>query len=138
MMNRYLRAALLGAVSGMRSTAAPLAAQWAKHGHPPVGNAVAFVGEAVADKLPFVPSRLQAGPLVGRAGAAIYGVRRFNGTPASPVKDAVAVVSALASAFAFSRLRGYAAKQGPKTAFAAAFAEDAICLALIATLVATR
>lgn len=133
-MNRYIRAALVGAISGMRSSAGPLAAQWKRHGTFPLGNAVAFAGEVVADKLPFTPSRTTIGPLVGRAGAAVYGVRRMNGSPRSIVVDGVAVGAAVGSAFLFRYLRGLASTRGTRVALGAALFEDVLCIGLVSVL----
>ena len=79
----YAGALLLGAIAGMRSRAAPgLIGQFAKAGLLPVdGSAFAFMagpkigvmtavlsaGEFIADKLPFIPRRTNAGPLTARA-----------------------------------------------------------------------
>ena len=79
----YAGAALLGALAGMRSMAAPAVlgqlsrrgaldevagplALVTKPGFAAVSGAMAL-GEFVADKLPFTPNRTAAGPLLGRA-----------------------------------------------------------------------
>jgi uncharacterized membrane protein len=83
-MTRLLRSAQLGAATGLRSMAAPsqlsrhLAGASPSHSAGPVtellGRAtvrsllqIAALGEMVADKLPFVPNRIESGPLLGRA-----------------------------------------------------------------------
>ena len=90
----FAEAAVMGAVAGMRAMSAPaVVSKFSDAGlipedgspiawlqHPAVGTAlkVLATGELVADKLPFVPARTQAGPLAGRAlsggigGAAIF------------------------------------------------------------------
>jgi uncharacterized membrane protein len=79
----YAGAALLGALAGMRSMAAPaVLGQLSRKGvldevtgplaivtgskFAPAAGVMA-VGEFVADKLPFAPNRTAAGPLLGRA-----------------------------------------------------------------------
>jgi uncharacterized membrane protein len=73
---------LMGCVCGLRSMTAPAVVCWAVHLgwlqldgtklaflHSPVSLAVftlLAIGELVADKLPFIPSRIMAGPLVVR------------------------------------------------------------------------
>jgi uncharacterized membrane protein len=94
----YAGAALLGAMAGMRSMSAPAVLgkisrngglegssgplAFIHHaGFLPVSGALA-VGELIADKLPFVPNRTAAGPLLGRAlmgafsGAAVCAARK--------------------------------------------------------------
>lgn len=77
-----LLAAALGAVAGLRSMTAPAVAAWAGHlgwirldGTPlePLATTVAawilaalMLGELIADKLPFTPSRTRPGPFFGR------------------------------------------------------------------------
>jgi uncharacterized membrane protein len=79
----YAGAALLGALAGMRSMAAPaVIGQLSRNGaladvsnglalvtKAPFANVSKFlaVGELIADKLPLTPNRTNVGPLVGRA-----------------------------------------------------------------------
>ena len=79
----YSSVALLGALAGMRSMAAPaVIGQLSRKGtlagttsrlpivHKPNFATVSLVlaaGELIADKLPFTPNRTAAGPLLGRA-----------------------------------------------------------------------
>ncbi|GAA2371576.1 hypothetical protein [Dactylosporangium salmoneum] len=125
-----VRAALLGASAGARSTA-PLAVLAARHGGWLRGlSSAAALGELVLDKLPQTPSRLAPGPLAGRlvsgalAGGA-YAHRRGVGVVAPAV---VAAVSALAASHAGAILRDLAARRnfGPP----AAVAEDAAAAVL--------
>src|SRR3954451_13009444 len=92
--NVYLRALGLGAMSGMRSMAGPLAMSYRASREPKgfKGTWVGWlsypltvrlfslmeVGEIIADKTPFLPSRIAPAPLLGRvslsafAGAAAF------------------------------------------------------------------
>ena len=85
----------IGAVAGLRAFAAPAVLTWAakrrwiRLGNSPFATIISAkaskrithlaVSELIADKLPFTPSRLKAGPLVSRVvsgtvcGATIYG-----------------------------------------------------------------
>jgi uncharacterized membrane protein len=71
------------------------------------------LGELVADKLPFVPSRLGAPALSGRVllggTAAVAEARRDGHDPLVPAL--VGAASAVGSAVLFSRLRGVAAQR---------------------------
>jgi len=78
----FLLAFAIGVLAGLRSMTPPAAVSWAAHlgwinlGESPLAFMGATVttylfsllaaGELIADKLPFVPSRLTAGPLTGR------------------------------------------------------------------------
>jgi len=86
----------IGAVAGLRTLAAPAVLAWAakrrwiRLGNSPFATIISAqastrltdlaVSELIADKLPFTPSRLKAGPLASRVvsgavcGATIYGV----------------------------------------------------------------
>ena len=81
-MSPYIWAFLIGVVAGLRSMTAPAAVSWAAcfgwlnlEGSPLqfMGSwvavaifTVAALAEYVADKLPRTPSRISAGPLIGR------------------------------------------------------------------------
>jgi len=119
----YARAALLGVVAGMRSmtpfallsTAAQPRAGTATFAADATGSlglvrsrpfqllsGLAAVGESVGDKLPFVPSRLDRGPLGGRlaigalAGAAVCRDARVGVVPGAVLGAAAAGVGAYA------------------------------------------
>ncbi len=122
-----LQAACLGAVAGMRSMGAPalVATHLTRAGHlQPAAfthsrlswlgtprAALVFqclgAGEIVGDKLPKTPSRLDPGPLFGRAlfgglcGAALC----LDGGESPALGAALGAASAVASAFAFYHLR---------------------------------
>jgi uncharacterized membrane protein len=103
-MNTYVRSALLGATTGIRSTAGPFAARWSETKRLPVGSAISLGGEMVADKLPFVPSRTTPQGLVPRVGAAIYAVKAGLRKPDFGAY-AIAAVAAVATAFAAAKVR---------------------------------
>lgn len=121
-----LRAAALGAASGSRSTAGVTAVALVSRrgdrgrlasglGSTP-GTATSgalALGELVADKLPFVPSRLGAPALAGRVAlggtAAVAQARRDGHDPLVPAL--VGAASAAGSAVLLSRLRGVAAQR---------------------------
>jgi uncharacterized membrane protein len=121
-----LRAAALGAASGSRSTAGVTAVALASHRGDPgrlasglgstagtVISGVSALGELVADKLPFVPSRLAAPALGGRVllggTAAVAEARRDGRDPVLPAL--VGAAGAVGAAVLFSRLRGVAAQR---------------------------
>jgi uncharacterized membrane protein len=121
-----LRAVALGAASGSRSTAGvtavALVSRRGDRGHLASGlgsnpgtatSGVLALGELVADKLPFVPSRLGAPALAGRVllggTAAVAQARRDGHNPLMPA--IVGGTSAVGSAVLLSRLRGVAAQR---------------------------
>ena len=142
-----LKAALLGATSGVRSMAAPaLLSRAVARGVVPglrgtpfaaLGSdrvstllQVLMIGEMGGDKTPFVPSRTSAGPVFGRAlsgalvGSALFVSRRRRGIPGALLGAA----SALAGVYGADRLRS-ATTQGlglPDPIFG--LIEDAIVL----------
>jgi len=136
----YLAAAAIGAVAGMRSMAAPAFVSYALHeddlegSHlrfmtsPPLvwWSGIAAAGEMIADKLPFIPDRVSAGPLVGRMlSGAVCGaaVSRVLGREAK-VGAAIGLACALGSAFAAYHLRRSAGRHAPDQALGVA--EDSL------------
>jgi uncharacterized membrane protein len=145
-----LRAAVLGVATGGRSmtpvaavaltTAPDSKVKWAAWLAGPWGRGLAVaaaLGEIAADKSPRVPSRLAppalAGRLVAGCVSAMALARRQGTRPAVPVLVATAAV--LAGSLAGARWRAYAQRQGWPTV--AAFAEDAVTVAL-ATIACAR
>jgi hypothetical protein len=141
-------AALLGAASGMRSTAGlgVLIVHRGTRGsadlpRPLQGNvaraaAVVAVGtELVLDKLPITGSRLEPPGLVGRVTfAAVGGVLVARGTGLAPLPAAaVAVTAALLSAKVFHDLRAAADQRLPDPAVAVVEDVLAIGVATLAT-----
>lgn len=119
-----LRTVAFAAIGGVRSMAAPaLLARSASRGDVPGLRATPFaalgsnrvsnvlqvlmVGEMLGDKTPFIPSRVSAGPLFGRAlsgalaGSALFASRRRQGVSGALLGAA----AALAGAYAADRLR---------------------------------
>jgi uncharacterized membrane protein len=108
----------IGAVAGLRTLAAPAVLAWAakrrwiRMGSSPFARIISAkaskriidlaLSELIADKLPFTPSRLKAGPLASRivsgavCGATIYGVVE------RPIKEGAVLggLGAIAGAFA--------------------------------------
>jgi uncharacterized membrane protein len=97
----YARAALLGALSGMRSMAGPAAIV-----RPPFSGPTQLLlaAELVFDKLPLAPNRTAAGPLLGRAlaggiAAAMLCSSRKRSTVAGALIGAGAAVGAAYAAY---------------------------------------
>jgi hypothetical protein len=127
-------AALLGLGGGLRSFASPVGLAVRGRG-PLAGSArvIAFsgaVGEVLADKLPAMPSRWSVPGLTPRLAFSADGGRLLGGWPGA----GVATMTALASAYAGSRLRGKVPAGARQ--LAAAAGEDALSYALALT--ATR
>ena len=139
-----LRAAALGAASGSRSTAGVTAVALASRRGDPGrlasglgstgGTSVSGVlalGELVADKLPFVPSRLSAPALGGRVllggTAAAAEARRDGHDPVLPAL--IGAAGAVGAAVLGSRLRGVAAQRFGSDK-PGAFAEDGLAALL--------
>lgn len=97
-MNVYAKSALLGATTGLRTSAGPFAAHWMATGELPAKNAMALGGEMIADKMPFIGSRTGLPQLVARAGTAAYAARTAN-KGASLASLAVAAAAAIGAAF---------------------------------------
>ena len=137
----------LGAISGMRSMAAPATLSraiergdvdglentpFAVLGSPKVSAALQLfeIGEMLVDKLPVAPSRTSPPPLLGRAASgALVGAALF----ASAERRAVAggllgAAAALASAYATERLRLQIAEQLRVPGSVVALLEDGVVL----------
>lgn len=71
------------------------------------GLAVAAVGEMICDKTSFIPNRIEAGPIIGRAiSGAICGAAIFIEDKKDPLLGAaIGVLAAIASAHIFFHLR---------------------------------
>ncbi len=147
----------IGAVAGLRALAAPAVLAWAakrrwiRLGNSPFARIISAkaskritdlaVSELIADKLPFTPSRLKAGPLASRivsgaiCGATIYGVVK------RPLAEGAVLggVGALAGAFAGYHMRKRLSRGMPD--LGAAVLEDAFAIGggvLIIALAAPR
>jgi uncharacterized membrane protein len=146
----------LGIVAGLRSMTAPAAVAWAScfgwlhfDGTPLafLGSAAAryvlgalMVGELIADKLPFTPSRTRPGPFISRivsgalAGAAL-GAGSGNSLPAGAVVGALGAVA--------GTLGGYRARTGLVRRlgvpdFVVALAEDIVAVGGALLIVSAR
>jgi len=133
-MSALIAALLLGIVAGLRSMTAPTAVAWGVGARPIVRYALLALalGELVADKLPFTPSRKRAGPFAARvaSGALCGAVLGTSGASA-----ALGGLAGAAGAVA-GTLGGYAARARLARAFGgdlpAALLEDAVALGLAA------
>ncbi|GAA1899782.1 hypothetical protein [Lapillicoccus jejuensis] len=129
-----LRALALGLAAGSRSSLGAVALARATGGRlPALAAATAVVGEVVADKLPQVPSRLEAGPLLGRLGAGALGAaalarREHAGLAGTVVTAALAAGGAFAGAALGTAARSVAQERGWSAP--AAVAEDVTAGAL--------
>ena len=119
-----LIAVLLGISAGLRSMMPLAVVAWAARGWPAVaGSALGFmaapitgyvfaalaIGELIADKLPFIPSRLQPGPLGGRViSGALTGAVAAIAMQGSPIVAGLAgAIGGLAGSFG-----GHAVRRG--------------------------
>jgi len=125
----YTEAAALGALTGIRSTAGPAAvgelsnagliagegSPLAWFNHEGVGKVLRLLvaGESIADKLPFIPARTEAGPLAARAiggglsGAAVCAAAKRPWW----IGALIGAGAAVGASFAATKLREYATKQ---------------------------
>lgn len=142
-----LRAALLGVLSGSRS-ATPLAVLALNHDvqeargrwqrwrlfRSPIGRGAlvaAGVGELVGDKLPATPSRVDAGPLFGRAvSGAVAGIAMAGtGRRGTPVAAALAgACGALVGSWLFYRARKAVVEKTGVPDVVVALVEDAVAI----------
>ena len=146
--DRWWVSAGVGALAGMRSMMAPtvvaigarrLNARNGGHvvkGWVPVLATLAL-GEVVADKLPFTPSRMSPMVLTGRvlAGALSgYSIAKRGQRPAW-IGGLLGAAAAVVASALLVRVRQAALDKGPTTGFAVAIAEDALAVASGAALV---
>ena len=134
----------IGAVAGLRALTAPAVLAWAakrrwiRLGNSPFATIISAkasksitdlaVSELIADKLPFTPSRLKAGPLATRivsgavCGVTIYGVVK------RPLMEGAVLggVGAIAGAFAGYHMRKRLSRDMPDLGVAAL--EDALAI----------
>jgi uncharacterized membrane protein len=147
-------AAGLGLVAGMRSMTAPAVlshylSRWGVHSDDPTVRLLASprtagvlkvlaAGELVADKTPFIPSRTEPAPLLGRVfmGAlcgSVVGAWRGSSQPAAAFTGAVAALGGTYLAYQLRKRAGH--RTGlPDSVFAVT--EDAVALAAGAHLAA--
>jgi len=124
-MDPAVRSLLTGVVAGSR-TFLPAGALVAR-GRAPRGLLLATAGELVADKLPWAPSRLEPGPLFGRAvSGAVCAVVLGGGRRGALLGAAGALAGAGAGAHARAALSG----GGARSDLPGALAEDAAAVAL--------
>lgn len=140
----YAGSAVLGAVSGMRSMAAPaIVSRLASSGVLPIGEsqigflknpttakttAILAAGEALADKLPFIPNRTKAFPLVARAiSGAVSGAAFSRGKKRSALFGALCgMAAAVGATYGAFKLRQLAGKRLQIPDTIAAVTEDAL------------
>jgi uncharacterized membrane protein len=129
-MNPFVMSVALGAISGSRSMLAPaLVARAAgvSRGAPLLATLAG--GEMLADKLPFIPARTRALPLVGRlASGAVVGSAFCAGR--SRVACAIGgAAGAVVAAYALTRVRQFVTTQRGVPNAVAGLCEDAVALA---------
>ena len=147
-----LIALLLGVAAGLRSMTPLAVVAWAAHAWPSVAASplsfmaarpVAYVftifavGELIADKLPFIPSRLKPGPLIARlgSGALCAAVAAIGATASSAdasllLPSLVGAIGGVAGAFAgYHTRRSVTVSQGLPD-LAVALVEDVIAIGL--------
>ncbi len=140
----YAGSAVLGAVSGMRSMAAPaIVSRLASSGLLPIEESqigfltnptaakttsILAIGEMLADKLPFVPNRTQALPLITRAiSGAMSGAAFSTGKKRSALFGALCgMAAAIGATYGAFKLRQMADKQLQIPDTVVAVAEDAL------------
>jgi uncharacterized membrane protein len=143
-----LLAFLLGGVCGLRSMTAPALVCWAAYlgwlHLPPadtriVGSPISVgiftlfaLAELVADKLPFIPSRVKPGPLIVRIVFAGLCARALCLTAAQPslIAESAGALGAVAGAFAGYQLRRFLTVQKKLPDLPVALVEDAFAIGL--------
>jgi uncharacterized membrane protein len=128
------RAFGLGVVSGLRSMTAPAVVTASQRDASAALIAIGALGELIADKLPFVPSRTQPPALAFRAVSGAYvGSRTVASAGGERGWGAVAgAAGALVGSFAGERARRELSKHIP--AFVVALVEDASAILLASLL----
>ncbi|MEO7271965.1 MAG: DUF4126 family protein [Vicinamibacterales bacterium] len=142
-----LVALLLGVSAGLRSMTPLAVVAWAARGWPAVaGSALGFmaapiagyvfaalaVGELIADKLPFIPSRLQPGPLGGRMiSGALTGSVAAIALQGSPIVGGlVGAIGGLAGSFGGHAVRRSLTVDRKLPDLPVALLEDVVAIAL--------
>lgn len=135
-MNKWARAASMGAVTGIRSAAGlRIAADSYSLGRFRPWVSRMLWAEAAMDKMPFMPARTQAVSLVGRgllgglAGASIDG-RESERAKDRLLLGAVGAASAVAATFAACRLRQSLGRRSRIAGAAMGVAEDVVVAAV--------
>lgn len=127
------RAAVTGAVSGLRSMTGPFFTLLSNHRSSRTTRLVGLlaVGELIADKLPKIPARIQPGPLGARAlTGGLSGAAVFRSEDADAVAGAIiGAATAIGAAYAGYHLRHAAVEKGIPD-FAYALGEDALAFSL--------
>ncbi len=135
-------AAVIGFASGLRSAVGIASFVHARFAGTPNATradgvaAFAIVGESVADKLPFTPSRLQLPGLLARVaagGLGAHSLTRRDDPETVVIAVVVGSVASLAGSYAGAAYRSAASKKVPP--IAAALAEDVTANALAYTAV---
>ena len=124
-MDAAVRSVLVGLSAGAR-TFLPHGAL-ALRGRAPRALLVVGAAELVADKLPFVPSRLERGALLGRAVSGAVAATMLGGGRSGALLGAG---GALLGAVAGSRARAALAARGARSDLPGALSEDAVAGAL--------
>jgi uncharacterized membrane protein len=129
-MNDWIKAASLGMITGVRSTAGLRAVgrHYLLDRYQPWLGRLAWA-ESAFDKLPWIPSRTQAVSLVGRGvlgAAAGANVRPGADRAQRALLIAVGAASAIAATYAFCGVRRAVGKRGRIAGTVAGFAEDAL------------
>ncbi len=124
-MDATARSLLAGLAAGSR-TFVPAGALMLRHRAPRVLG-LATLGELAGDKLPFVPGRLEPGPLGGRAVSGAVTAVVLGGGRRGAVLGAA---GALAGAWAGARARAALSGGGTRSDLPGALAEDAVAVAL--------
>jgi uncharacterized membrane protein len=137
----YAGAAIVGVIAGMRSMAAPaLVSRLGAPGILPVSTgtvtAALAIGEAIADKLPFMPSRTMPPSLITRAvSGGLSGASLTSSRRRSPFWGAViGAAAAVGATYAAYEFRQRAGKRLNVPDFVVALAEDAVVAAAAACL----
>lgn len=142
-----LIALVLGVSAGLRSMTPPAVVAWAAGSWPGVAASplsfmasrlvsylfIAFAaGELIADKLPFIPSRLMAGPLIARiCSGALCGAVVAAAAGAGLVAPAIAgAVGGVAGAFGGYHVRRNLTTSGGLPDLVVALIEDVVAIGL--------
>ncbi len=143
----FVLALLLGISAGLRSMTPLAAVAWAAQSWRAVeGSTLGFmaapaaayiltalaIGELIADKLPFIPSRLTAGPLIWRiVSGGLCGAVLWVAASQGPAGGAIAgAVGGAAGSFAGHAARRYLSVTRRLPDLAVALAEDVVAIGL--------
>ncbi|HLH08135.1 MAG TPA: hypothetical protein VKW78_12930 [Terriglobales bacterium] len=136
-MNTDACSVLVGVIAGMRSSSAPMivsrirARESGNHSTPKDALTAAFLGELIADKLPFLPARTKPISLLARLISGATSAAKLDRDPDDKFRAALlGAAGALGATFLFYQLRKELSRRCDIPDYLLALGEDALLTGL--------